>query len=104
MPQPRLMRIGAGEQRRTRRAAPRIVIELREGETVFRQRIDIRRRDFAAETAHVGKADIVEQDHHDVRAGGLREGRLLRRAGGRSEEHTSELQSLTRLSYAAFCL
>src|SRR3546814_4630138 len=25
-------------------------------------------------------------------------------AGGRSEEHTSELQSLTRLSYAVFCL
>src|SRR3546814_8351509 len=25
-------------------------------------------------------------------------------AGGRSEEHTSELQSLMRISYAAFCL
>src|SRR3546814_9838330 len=24
--------------------------------------------------------------------------------GGRSEEHTSELQSLTRISYAVFCL
>src|SRR3546814_17776649 len=66
MPQPRLMWIGAGEQRRTRRAAPRIVIELREGEAVFRQRVDIRRRDFAAETAHVGKADIVEQDRKSV--------------------------------------
>src|SRR3546814_2604590 len=30
---------------------------------------------------------------------GLRRGR-----GGRSEEHTSELQSLMRISYAVFCL
>src|SRR3546814_7111811 len=27
-----------------------------------------------------------------------------RDAGGRSEEHTSELQSLMRISYAVFCL
>src|SRR3546814_5428583 len=27
-----------------------------------------------------------------------------RRASGRSEEHTSELQSLMRISYAVFCL
>src|SRR3546814_10295066 len=30
--------------------------------------------------------------------------RLLRAAGERSEEHTSELQSLMRISYAVFCL
>src|SRR3546814_1340384 len=29
---------------------------------------------------------------------------VLRRKGGRSEEHTSELQSLMRISYAVFCL
>src|SRR3546814_15922703 len=29
---------------------------------------------------------------------------LLRRAAWRSEEHTSELQSLMRISYAVFCL
>src|SRR3546814_7743596 len=29
---------------------------------------------------------------------------LCREAGGRSEEHTSELQSLMRISYAGFCL
>src|SRR3546814_8092966 len=28
----------------------------------------------------------------------------VNRAGGRSEEHTSELQSLMRISYAVFCL
>src|SRR3546814_5705957 len=32
-------------------------------------------------------------------------GRLIdRRGAGRSEEHTSELQSLMRISYAVFCL
>src|SRR3546814_8200055 len=30
--------------------------------------------------------------------------RSLARRGGRSEEHTSELQSLMRISYAVFCL
>src|SRR3546814_3977620 len=30
--------------------------------------------------------------------------RMRRRAAGRSEEHTSELQSLMRISYAVFCL
>src|SRR3546814_10112292 len=29
---------------------------------------------------------------------------VLVEAGGRSEEHTSELQSLMRISYAVFCL
>src|SRR3546814_5212504 len=42
----------------------------------------------------------------DDRKGG--EGRVDRapgdREGGRSEEHTSELQSLMRISYAVFCL
>src|SRR3546814_6046735 len=28
----------------------------------------------------------------------------FRKLGGRSEEHTSELQSLMRISYAVFCL
>src|SRR3546814_4444315 len=33
-----------------------------------------------------------------------RRDRLGRRRRGRSEEHTSELQSLMRISYAVFCL
>src|SRR3546814_14467153 len=32
------------------------------------------------------------------------QGALLQQAEGRSEEHTSELQSLMRISYAVFCL
>src|SRR3546814_9897555 len=34
----------------------------------------------------------------------LRLGRAARPRPGRSEEHTSELQSLMRISYAVFCL
>src|SRR3546814_8385071 len=35
---------------------------------------------------------------------GPRRGRQSDQRGGRSEEHTSELQSLIRISYAVFCL
>src|SRR3546814_2675323 len=34
----------------------------------------------------------------------LRQNQDLRTVGPRSEEHTSELQSLMRISYAVFCL
>src|SRR3546814_5006068 len=40
-----------------------------------------------------GIADDRQVDHH-----------VLVDRGGRSEEHTSELQSLMRISYAVFCL
>src|SRR3546814_3614663 len=46
--------------------------------------------------------------HCAVRDGGARflagAGGQLQRAARRSEEHTSELQSLMRISYAVFCL
>src|SRR3546814_10048350 len=46
----------------------------------------------ASRTAHAGFVlDALEQALHDRRP-------------GRSEEHTSELQSLMRISYAVFCL
>src|SRR3546814_7941190 len=44
---------------------------------------------------------------HETPVAGRRAPRLhraLRRLGQRSEEHTSELQSLMRISYAVFCL
>src|SRR3546814_10078969 len=54
---------------------------------------------------------IIEDVHHQgycemrVLRGGERRGVLDETAGGlRSEEHTSELQSLMRISYAVFCL
>src|SRR3546814_7640458 len=40
----------------------------------------------------------------DIRARGDRDVVEPRRIGRRSEEHTSELQSLMRISYAVFCL
>src|SRR3546814_8525540 len=40
--------------------------------------------------------------HPDLRLGFSNE--FMQRADGRSEEHTSELQSLMRISYAVFCL
>src|SRR3546814_3185756 len=50
-------------------------------------------------------AAVVRIDHADLRCR-LGIGEQRRRTGefGRSEEHTSELQSLMRLSYAVFCL
>src|SRR3546814_3616230 len=42
-------------------------------------------------------------EHHGDRPQGLQD-RRSREAGPRSEEHTSELQSLMRISYAVFCL
>src|SRR3546814_6502153 len=43
-----------------------------------------------------GQGGAPDQRRLDLRQGG--------NAGGRSEEHTSELQSLMRSSYAVFCL
>src|SRR3546814_1402414 len=76
-----------------------------------------RRRALGAHLQQDG--DRQRQDHGDgdghhlagpERAGvsqaqqGLLEGSVHRGAGPRSEEHTSELQSLMRISYAVFCL
>src|SRR3546814_9693518 len=47
------------------------------------------RRIFAANGRHVGDGDFLEPQDQWL---------------GRSEEHTSELQSLMRNSYAVFCL
>src|SRR3546814_4498454 len=60
--------------------------------------------------AHAARCDGIEADRlvhvfHRQRSGQVFEaglGRAVR--GGRSEEHTSELQSLMRISYAVFCL
>src|SRR3546814_5609972 len=47
----------------------------------------------------------VRGDRGGRRSGGARPGRCgLRAVVDRSEEHTSELQSLMRISYAVFCL
>src|SRR3546814_3833005 len=43
-------------------------------------------------------------DHRDLRVDARRGARFGDRVMSRSEEHTSELQSLMRISYAVFCL
>src|SRR3546814_2507730 len=54
-------------------------------------------------TLHVAGGECV--DHLAVLAVRYREAAALHQAlGTRSEEHTSELQSLMRISYAVFCL
>src|SRR3546814_8399841 len=52
--------------------------------------VDIGRQRRAAETAQIERQDDVLGGAHEI--------------GERSEEHTSELQSLMRISYAVFCL
>src|SRR3546814_10097502 len=49
--------------------------------------------------------ELVElRDEHEHRWLGFEDAELARLAAHRSEEHTSELQSLMRISYAVFCL
>src|SRR3546814_6837053 len=45
-----------------------------------------------------------DRGHEGSEPGDEREGAEAGRPRGRSEEHTSELQSLMRISYAVFCL
>src|SRR3546814_7217187 len=47
-------------------------------------------------------ADAAGAEHRDALAG--EQGGMRAPPAGRSEEHTSELQSLMRISYAVFCL
>src|SRR3546814_7022046 len=55
--------------------------------------------------AYPGRDEGAARRHAVGRVRG-RESRIPERSGsqGRSEEHTSELQSLMRISYAVFCL
>src|SRR3546814_2459121 len=56
------------------------------------------RKDAANGAAAAGPSRVDEQAHR------LRLRRDAGRQPGRTEEHTSELQSLMRISYAVFCL
>src|SRR3546814_8038905 len=75
-------------------------------EAISRERADlplgkIEYADLRQGRGHLQIALLGEQPHHMVTpAVGPR---LIADAAGRSEEHTSELQSLLRLSYADFC-
>src|SRR3546814_8977352 len=81
-----------GQPRETRpafRAFARIEDEGGEG--------DVRHRQRGAERDQIMIGDMRVGDDHRPRA-------LQQRRDMRSEEHTSELQSLMRISYAVFCL
>src|SRR3546814_7725966 len=55
---------------------------------------------------HLGALQVLRDRDHGHALAALRRERVERRHFGdaRSEEHTSELQSLMRISYAVFCL
>src|SRR3546814_4424520 len=89
--------------RRTRPHNRAIVPDERTGKANEQRRITRRRCAIAIFPGPVG---IVDADAEDPRIGADRrpERESARRQIGRSEEHTSELQSLMRISYAVFCL
>src|SRR3546814_4212139 len=59
--------------------------------------------DIALRIAHQ-MMTIDGRDSHAIGVNGTVPAPLIRLKQGRSEEHTSELQSLMRISYAVFCL
>src|SRR3546814_10443773 len=63
--------------------------------TLFRSQDGIHRRAARARRTGMGRGRWAQPS---------RAGVLGKRRGDRSEEHTSELQSLMRISYAVFCL
>src|SRR3546814_10977748 len=74
--------------------------------TLFRSRLVgllVRNRESGRTVArrHV---PVLGVQRSEVELVDLRLGRRCRRDAPRSEEHTSELQSLMRISYAVFCL
>src|SRR3546814_5857621 len=64
---------------------------------------------FAKGNANAGRLALKRTKHQfiahqPIEARPVEIGQKLPDQGGRSEEHTSELQSLMRISYAVFCL
>src|SRR3546814_7341937 len=71
----------------------------------------IRKGRRVTKIGHIALRDLAKDAPHDLAGTCLGQGRCkLNGVGGsdradfRSEEHTSELQSLMRISYAVFCL
>src|SRR3546814_5203642 len=67
---------------------------------ILEQRIERRQQELHQVVEQVRGADRYNDDKRCL----LHRGCSLGRNGVRSEEHTSELQSLMRISYAVFCL
>src|SRR3546814_5969211 len=71
--------------------------------TLFRSRKICRRVGQPRESAAAPRQRIPAADADEHR-GEMAQGAARGDLAGRSEEHTSELQSLMRISYAVFCL
>lgn len=56
----------AGHQRRARWAAPGAVLNLRKSHSPFREAVPGRGCDLRARITHVGDAQVIRKDHHDV--------------------------------------
>src|SRR3546814_4731014 len=67
-------------------------------------RSDIRFAPLAGRLENLPPALVVTAGQDLFADEGARYAAALAQAGVRSEEHTSELQSLMRISYAVFCL
>src|SRR3546814_4662601 len=94
-----------------------MIIRHRQAEQCLQQAVHVSRLEEVGAARHQGHALRGVIDHHgEVVAGAeilagedhialrARVAELLPPATIRSEEHTSELQSLMRISYAVFCL
>src|SRR3546814_2479934 len=66
--------------------------------TLFRSVVRIGREEVLRAGAGIGEVAAPAAGHQDLLAG------LVGVLDDRSEEHTSELQSLMRISYAVFCM
>src|SRR5438045_1982411 len=76
------MWIKAGEQRSTAGAAARVIVELREADSICGEAIEIWILDFAAVTAEVREAHVIRKDDHDVRPFGARSRKRKSRQNG----------------------
>src|SRR3546814_10459084 len=75
--------------------------------TLFRSlacRVNLRKKPLEKGFGHGRDAETISRKHRQYRCSAcLHAGRAIQ-DHARSEEHTSELQSLMRISYAVFCL
>src|SRR3546814_4202328 len=92
-----------GEQRERRTQIGRQREQAEDRLVGIRRAVDLR----AEPLLGLGKSDRIEARRplvHQAQHQRLGAERTMRVGGIRSEEHTSELQSLMRISYAVFCL
>src|SRR3546814_2816437 len=78
-------------------------VEVVEGYAATQLHVEAGRIAGATLTGGLGEQGVVRADHY-VAAMPVETARVLFDAPVRSEEHTSELQALMRISYAVFCL